>query len=82
MKTAIPNPVVLNKIIAVMRCNMLSAKEQMTDIIQAQPDDYTFDDILRELKFARMVERGLEDSRTSRTISNEEMKGTIRLWQK
>jgi len=61
---------------------MLSAKEQMTDIIQAQPDDYTFDDILRELKFARMVERGLEDSRTSRTISNEEMKRRIRLWQK
>ena len=59
---------------------MLSAKEQMTDIIQAQPDDYTFDDILRELKFARMVERGLEDSRTNRTISNEEMKRRIRLW--
>jgi hypothetical protein len=61
---------------------MLSAKEQMTSIIQAQPDDCTFDDILRELQFARMVERGLEDSRAHRTINNEEMKRRIRLWQK
>jgi len=60
---------------------MLSAKEQITSIIEAQPDDCTFDDILRELKFARMVERGLDDSRENRTIGNEEMKRRIRLWQ-
>ncbi len=60
---------------------MLSAKEQITSIIEAQPDDSTFDDILRELKFARMVERGLDDSRENRTIGNEEMKRRIRLWQ-
>lgn len=61
---------------------MLSAKEQITDIIKAQPDDCSFDDLLRELQFARMVERGLDDSRAHRTISNEEMKRRIRLWQK
>ena len=60
---------------------MLSAKEQIASIIEAQPDDCTFDDILRELKFARMVERGLDDSRENRTIGNEEMKRRIRLWQ-
>jgi hypothetical protein len=60
---------------------MLSVKEQITSIIEAQPDDSTFDDILRELKFARMVERGLDDSRENRTIGNEEMKRRIRLWQ-
>ncbi len=61
---------------------MLSAKEQITDIIKAQPDDCSFDDLLRELQFARMVERGLEDSRKRRTISNEEMKRRIHLWRK
>lgn len=58
---------------------MLSVKEQITSISEAQPDDCTFDEILRELKFAHMVERGLDDSRENRTIGNEEMKRRIRL---
>ncbi len=61
---------------------MSSAKEQMTKIIQQQPDDSSYDEILRELAFARMVERGLKDSRESRKISNEEMQHRIKTWQK
>ncbi len=61
---------------------MATAKEKMKEIIQAQPDDSTYEEILRELAFARMVDRGLEDSRTGRKISNEEMKRRIRTWQK
>ena len=52
---------------------MATAKEKMTAIIQNQPDDSSYDEILRELAFARMIERGLEDSRAGRTISNEQM---------
>ncbi len=59
---------------------MPSAKEQMTKIIDEQPDDSSFDEVLRELAFARMVKRGLEDSDAKRTISNEEMKRRIRRW--
>jgi len=47
--------------------------------IEAQPDDASYDEILRELAFERMVERGLSDSREGRTISNEEMGNRIRL---
>ena len=61
---------------------MLSAKEQMTKIIQEQPDDSSYDEVLRELAFVRMIERGLEDSRVNRTISNEEMKHRIKTWRK
>jgi hypothetical protein len=61
---------------------MASAKEQMTKILQEQPDDSSYDEILRELAFARMIERGLEDSRARRTISDEEMKHRIRTWRK
>ena len=61
---------------------MLSVKEQMTKIIQEQPDDSSYDKVLRELAFARMIERGLEDSHANRTISNKEMKHTIKMWQK
>ena len=61
---------------------MTTVKEKMTKIIQQQPEDSTYDEILRELAFASMVERGLEDSRTGRTISNEQMEHRIRTWQK
>jgi predicted transcriptional regulator len=61
---------------------MATAKEKMTEIIQNQPDDSSYDEILKELAFARMVERGLEDSRAGRTISHEEMGRRIRSWQK
>ncbi len=58
-------------------------KQQMTGIIQAQPDDSSYEEILRELAFALMIERGLKDSREGRTISNEEMKRRIQSsWQK
>jgi len=61
---------------------MPTAKEKMTEIIHNQPEDSSYDEILKELAFARMVERGLKDSRSGRTISNEEMGSRISSWQK
>jgi len=61
---------------------MSSAKEQITHIVQEQPEDSSYDEILRELAFARMIERGLEDSQAYRTISDEEMRQRIHTWQK
>lgn len=61
---------------------MLTAKDKMQEIIRNLPDDSTYDAILRELAFAGMVERGLEDSKAGRSISDEEMNRRIRSWQK
>ncbi len=61
---------------------MASTKEYMTEIIKSQPEDSTYDEILRELAFGRMVDRGLEDVRAVRVISNEEMERRIRVWQR
>ncbi len=60
---------------------MATPKEQMVKVIEAQPEDSSYDEILRELAFARMVDRGLADSDTGRTISNQEMQERIRSWQ-
>ena len=60
---------------------MTSAKEQMLKIVQEQPDDSSYDEILRELAFARMVDRGLADSQTGRTVSDEEMSRRIKSWR-
>lgn len=61
---------------------MLSIKEKLTSIIQSLPEDSTYDEILKELAFHRMVEKGLEDSKKGKTISNEEMKRRIKMWAK
>ena len=61
---------------------MASAKEQVSRIVLEQPDDSSYDDILRELVLARMIERGLADSQAGRTISDEEMNRRIKTWGK
>jgi len=61
---------------------MSTAKEELTRLIQRQPDDSSQDEIVRELAFHVMVERGLADSDAKRTIANEEMGRRIRSWQK
>ncbi|MDZ7844621.1 MAG: hypothetical protein U5K99_07465 [Anaerolineales bacterium] len=61
---------------------MAETKEKMQEIIRQQPDDSSYEDILRELAFELMVERGLDDSRQGKTISNEEMGQRIRTWLK
>ena len=61
---------------------MATAKERIDEIIRRQPDDSSYDEILRELAFARMVERGLADSDARRTISHEEMGRRIKTWRK
>ena len=60
---------------------MPSAKEQIARILQDQPDDSSYDEILQKLIFVRMVEKGLADADAGQTISHEEMKRRIRTWR-
>ena len=61
---------------------MSPTKEQLIRIIEDQPDDSSSEEILKELAFATMVERGIADSDAGRTISNEEMARRIQSWRK
>jgi predicted transcriptional regulator len=61
---------------------MSTVKEKMAEVIQGQPDDASYEEIMRELAFERMIELGLKDSRSGRVISNQEMRHRIRTWQK
>lgn len=61
--------------------NSMTAKERIRELLDAQPDDASYDEILRELAFERMVDRGMLDIRQGRVISNEEMGKRIRRWQ-
>ena len=61
---------------------MSNVKERMTAVIQAQPEDSSYEEIIRELAFERMVERGLEDSRQGKVLSNADMERRIPEWSK
>jgi hypothetical protein len=61
---------------------MSTAKEDLTRLIQSQPADSSREEIVRELAFHVMVERGLSDSDARRTISNADMAHRIRSWRK
>ena len=61
---------------------MSAIKERMTEVIQEQPEDSSYEEILRELAFEQMIERGLRDSREGKIISNDEMQRRMGAWQK
>jgi hypothetical protein len=51
-------------------------------LLQQQPDDSSREDLVRELAFSVMVERGLADSDARRVVSDDEMAHRIRQWRK
>lgn len=61
---------------------MQTVKEKITEVVLSQPEDASYEEIMRELAFEIMVDRGLADVRAGRVISNDEMAGRIRTWQK
>jgi predicted transcriptional regulator len=61
---------------------MPTPKQAMVDIISRQPEDSSYDEILRELAYARMIQRGLADSEAGRTVSDSEVCSRIESWQK
>lgn len=57
-----------------------TAKERILAIVEQQPDDSSFDEILQEIAFLRMVERGLADAAAGRVISHAEMIRETESW--
>ena len=58
------------------------AKDLILDLVRDMPDGNTYDEILRELAFVRMVDRGLADADHGRQIGTRELKKRIRSWQR
>lgn len=61
---------------------MLTAKEQIKQVLESQPDDSSYDELLRELAFKRMVNNGISDAKNGSVISNEDMERKIKEWRK
>lgn len=61
---------------------MGTAKDELRALLEQQPEDSSSEELVRELAFHVMIQRGLADSDAGRTISNEEMGRRIRSWPK
>jgi predicted transcriptional regulator len=57
-------------------------KQRILELVSEQPDDSSFDEILHELAFARMIERGLQDARAGRVVSHEDAVRESETWRK
>ena len=60
---------------------MSTAKDELAKLVKSQPADSSPEEIVRELAFHIMVQRGMADAAAGRTISNDEMQRRIRSWQ-
>ena len=56
------------------------AKEFVQKTLDEMPGDVSVEEIIKELAFKRMVERGLQDSLNNRVISQEQLEKQIASW--
>ncbi len=57
-----------------------TAKDLILDIVRTMSDECSYDEVLRELAFVRMVDRGLTDADRGRQLDTKELKEHIRTW--
>ncbi|MCA9238503.1 MAG: hypothetical protein KDA44_23690 [Planctomycetales bacterium] len=57
-------------------------RDQMIAILNEQPADSSYDDLLRELACRRAIQRGLADVDAGSTVTHEEAVQRIRTWRK
>lgn len=56
-------------------------KEEAKRLIERLPDDATWDDLMHEIYVRQAIEAGLEDSRTGRVSSIEDVRARLGLQQ-
>ena len=60
--------------------SMTAPKDEAKRIIDTLPEDTTYEEIVRELAFDMMIQRGLDDVEAGKVISNKEMENEIAKW--
>ncbi len=58
-----------------------NAKQHLIAILPEQPEDSSYDKLIKELAFARMITRGLKDLDAGRVTSNDEVHSEIASWR-
>ena len=61
---------------------MATPKEDLVHLLLQQPDDSSREELVREMAFSLMIERGLADSDARRVVSDDDMAHRIRQWHR
>jgi len=59
-----------------------TAKERIAKIVARLPDDSSFDAVLQELRFVRMIDRGIRDADAGRVIDHAEVVRESKSWSR
>ena len=59
---------------------MTTAKEEVQKILEQIPDDSSYEDIQYHIYVREKIERGLEDIREGRVLSQEEVERRMSKW--
>ena len=59
---------------------IVTAKDELKELLEQQPEDSSSEELVRELAFHVIIQRGLADSDAGRVSTNEEMDWRIRSW--
>ena len=59
---------------------MSSTKEELVRLIEAQPETSSAAEIVRELVFHVMIQRGLDDADAGRSVDSGVVASRIRAW--
>ena len=60
---------------------MLSAKEEVMELLKEVPDDSTFEEIQYHLYVRQKIQRGIKDVEEGRTHTQEEMEKRMEKWR-
>jgi hypothetical protein len=60
---------------------MVTAKDKVRKLLQTVPDEATFDDIQYSIYVRQKIERGLEDVRQGRVLSQKEVERRMAQWK-
>jgi len=59
---------------------MATAKKQVQELLEALPDDASFEDIQYQIYVRQQVQRGLDDVQAGRVVSHEEVQKRLAKW--
>jgi predicted transcriptional regulator len=57
-------------------------KARILALVEDQAEDSSYDEILHEFAFVRMVERGIEDADADRVVPHEEVRRRVDAWSR
>jgi len=63
-------------------CEQTMPKQAIRDIVDALPDDASYEEIIAELALNRLIERGLADARAGRLIPDDTARKRMLAWRR